>query len=137
MGKLLSRADILGREDRTYRDVKCPEWGGTVRVQSMTGAEREEFENSFMEDAKDGSRKVNRKNILEKLLVVVCVDQEGVRLFSDGDVALLAQKNSAPLTRLQTVAQKLNGIGSQELEELEKNSEAAPGGDSFSPLPES
>lgn len=134
---LLSRADILGMDDRTYQDIKVKEWGGAVRVQSMTGAEREEFENSFMEDAKDGSRKVNRKNILEKLLVVVCVDQEGNRLFSDGDVALLAQKNSAALTRLQTVAQKLNGIGSQELEELEKNSEAAHGGDLSSPLPES
>ena len=130
MTKHLTRADILGKEDRVFQDVQVPEWEGMVRVQSLTGLENDEFEKSFLQENSKGEMKVDRKYIREKLLAWTCVDKDGKRLFSEGDIALLAEKNAAPLRRLQIVAQKLSGIGEREVEEIAKNSEAAQGGDS-------
>ena len=130
MIKHLTRADILGKEDRVFQDVQVPEWEGMVRVQSLTGLENDEFEKSFLQETAKGEMKVDRKYIREKLLSWTCVDKDGKRLFSEGDIALLAEKNAAPLRRLQIVAQKLSGIGEKEVEEIAKNSEAAQGGDS-------
>ncbi len=40
----LTKDSILKSEDRKYQDIEIPEWGGTVRVQSLTGAERLTFD---------------------------------------------------------------------------------------------
>jgi hypothetical protein len=131
MAKLLGRAEILGKKDRTHQDVKVNEWGGLVRVQSLTGTERDQWEEACQEQR--GKDKVfSTKQLREKLLSFCLVDAEGKKLFSEGDIALLADKNAAALTRLFDVARKLNGIGAQDVEELTKNSEAAPSGDSIS-----
>lgn len=137
MSKYLSRAEILGKVDRIYQDVKCPEWGtkanpiGLTRVQSLTGLERDEWE-ELCQVEKAGKKEFSTKQLREKLLAKTCVDGDGKLLFSEGDLIELAKKNSTPLTRLFDVARKLSGIGVQDVEELTKNSEAAPGGDSSS-----
>jgi hypothetical protein len=131
MAKLLGRAEILGKDDRTYQDVRVREWNGTVRVQSLTGTERDQWEEACQEQK--GKEKIfSTKQLREKLLSFCLVDAEGKKLFSEGDIALLADKNASALTRLFDVARKLNGIGAQDVEELTKNSEAAPSGDSTS-----
>jgi len=131
MAKLLGRAEILGKQDRTYQDVNVPEWGGKVRVQSLTGTERDQWETACQEQR--GKDKVfSTDKLREKLLSFCLVDAEGKKLFSEGDIALLAEKNAAALTRLFDVARKLNAIGTQDVEELTKNSEAAPSGASIS-----
>ena len=131
MSKYLSREAILAMEDRTYQDCRIKEWGGMVRVQSLTGTERDQWEAACQEE-KGGEKKFTTDKLREKLLSFCLVDAEGNKLFSEGDIALLAGKNAAALTRLFTVASKLNGIGAQDVEELTKNSEAAPSGDSIS-----
>lgn len=129
MPKYLSREDILGRQDRTYKDVKTPEWGGLVRVQSLSGAERDQWEEACQEE-KGGEKKFTTKQLREKLLTFCLVDQAGARLFSEADIAALAEKNAGALTRLFEVARKLNGIGAQDVEDLVKNSGADPSGSS-------
>ena len=136
MAKLLGRAEILGKDDRTYQDVKIREWGGTVRVQSLTGTERDQWEEACQEQ-KGRDKVFSTKQLREKLLSFCLVDAEGKKLFSEGDIALLADKNAAALTRLFDVARKLNAIGVQDVEDLVGNSGAAQGGSSTSPLPES
>jgi hypothetical protein len=132
MPKYLSREAILGMDDRTYQDVKVREWRGLwVRVQSLTGVERDQWEAACQEE-KGGEKKFTTDKLREKLLAFCLVDQDGAKLFSEGDIALLAEKNAAALTRLFDVARKLNGIGAQDVEDLTKNSEAAPSGDSIS-----
>ena len=131
MAKLLGRAEILGKDDRTLKDVPCPEWGGKVRVQSLTGTERDQWEMACQEQK--GKEKVfSTDKLREKLLSFCLVDSEGKKLFSEGDIALLAEKNAAALTRLFDVARKLNGIGIQDVEELTKNSSGDPSADSIS-----
>ena len=136
MAKLLGRADILGRNDRTFQNVKCPEWGGTVRVRSLSGAERDQWEEACQE-ARGKEKVFSTKQLREKLLSFCLVDADGKMLFSEGDIALLADKNASALTRLFDVARRLNAIGVQDVEDLVGNSEAAQGGSSTSPSPES
>lgn len=117
---LLSRDDILNANDYEYEDVEVPEWGGTVRVRTMTGLERDSFEGSVFE-MKGKDSKVNFKNFRAKLCACCMVNADNMRMFSDADVEELGKKSAKALERVFTVAQRLNGIGSKEVEELTKN----------------
>lgn len=136
MGKFLNREEILKAKDRTYQVVKTPEWGGQVRVQSLSGSERDEFEESILgQKSKDGSREVVTKNLRAKLVALTTVDKDGNRIFSQDDVTVLGDKNAAPLDRIFAVAQKLSGISKDDVEEMVKNSGAGQSAGSTSDLP--
>lgn len=130
---LLTREQILQSQDRSFKDVPVPEWGGKVRIQSLTGAERDQFEESIMgPKAKDGTREVTVKNLRAKLVALAAVDKDGKALFSPDDVLVLGEKNAAALDRLFSVAQKLSGISKDDVEDMVKNSGNGQGGDSIS-----
>ena len=48
--RILSREDIAQADDIVIEAVDVPEWGGTVLVKGMTGAERDRFEISMLAD---------------------------------------------------------------------------------------
>lgn len=118
MAGLLSRDQILKAQDRTFMVISCPEWGGKVRMQSMSGAERDQFEESILGQKGE----VVTKNLRAKLVAMSVVDKDGNLLFSKDDVMILGEKNAAALDRLFTVAQKLSGISKTDVEEMVKNS---------------
>jgi hypothetical protein len=117
MTDLLTRDAILGADDLKTEEVTVPEWGGKVRIRSLTGAERDRFELSVA----DGKKR-SRENLRARLLALVCVDKEGERIFSQADVEKLGAKNSAPLSRLFDRALRLSAITPADVEELEGNS---------------
>lgn len=119
---LLSREQILGAQDLTHEDVKVPEWGGTVRVRTMTGEERDAYETAIY-----GGEKVDVKNVRAKLLAIVICDEKGERMFTEEDVAALGKKSVRALQRIFLVAQKLNAISEEALKDLAKNSGGGPG----------
>ena len=132
---LLSREAILGVADLPTEDVEVPEWGGTVRVKGLTGKDRDAFEASIVGDTaatKGQSRRLNMANMRARFVALSIVDEQGVRLFSDGDVAALGAKSAAALQRVYVVAQRLSGLTDEDVEELAGNSEAAPSGSSTS-----
>lgn len=136
MSGLLTREAILGIRDRIYKTVNCPEWGGQVRLQSLSGAERDRFEESILGSRnKDGSRDVVTKNLRAKLIALSAVDENGNLLFSADDVMILGEKNATPLDRLFTVAKELSGISRDDVEEMVKNSETGQGAGSISASP--
>lgn len=120
--KILTRDAILQAEDLPRELVEVPEWGGCVYVRALTGAERDAFEASVVEQ-RGKSTKMNLRNIRAKLVALTIVDEEGTRLFSDADVKLLGQKSAAALDKLFEVAQRLSGLKDEDVEELAKNSE--------------
>lgn len=123
MSGLLNREEILKADDRTYKDVNCPEWGGKVCIKSLSGAERDAFEESILgERKKDGSREVISKNLRAKLVALCAVDKDGSTIFTPDDVHVLGDKNARPLDRLFTEAKKLSGIAESDVEEMIKNS---------------
>lgn len=114
---ILGKNLILSAVDLKSEDVPVPEWGGDVRVRSLTGAERDAFDTSLL--GKDGKR--NLGNIRARLLALTIVDENGDRVFSDDDADQLGAKSAGVLERLFEVAQRLNGMGAAAEEEIAKN----------------
>lgn len=128
---LLTKDQILQADDRKYQDVDCPEWGGTVRVRSLSGMERDMFETSVVV-GKGKNRDVNLRNLRAKLVALTVVDGLGEPLFTEPDVKALGEKNAAALDRVFTSAQQLSGLREADVEELVKNSETDQNGGSIS-----
>ena len=125
----LSKDDILGCNDIAYKDVSA--FGGTVRIKTMTGAERDSWEDSLVDE--DGKPKKDNKTTFRASLLVRCiVDEKGNRVFGDKDAEALSRKSAKSLGKLYEEARKLNGIGKDVEEEIEKNSEGVPGEGSIS-----
>lgn len=131
MSKYLTREEILKAQDTQFEDVPVQEWGGTVRVKSLTGTERDALEASLVQ-GKGKNANVNLANLRSKLAARSMVDENGKRIFSDADVAELGRKSAAALQRVFDVAQRLSGLSAEDVEELTKNSETAPSEDSGS-----
>jgi len=115
---LLTRDEILAVDDRSYEEVDCPEWGGTVRLRSITGAERDAYEQSLIQQ-RGNSRQMNLRNARAKLIVLCAVDEAGRRLFSgEADVNALSRKNAKPLDRLFDACRKIAGLSDDDVDRL-------------------
>ena len=129
---LLGREAILGAQDIVTEDVTVPEWGGSVRVTGLTGAERDRFEAAMVTLKKGGARGVNLENIRARMAALAIVDADGQRLFTEADVRSLGGKSAAALERVFKVARRLSGLTEEDVEELAGNSDADPSGSSTS-----
>jgi hypothetical protein len=114
---ILSREQILAAQDLRREKVAVPEWGGDVFVKALTGLERDGFDMSLI----GADRKADLLGARAKLAVRCIVDENGERLFSDDDVPHLAAKSATALERIGRVAQRLNGMGDAELEDIKGN----------------
>ena len=122
---MLTREQILDAQDLQTEVVEVPEWGGSVKVQGMTGRERDAFEAEII-DRKGKDFSVNMQNIRAKLVVLSLVNGDGQHVFNDKDVFALGKKSAIALDRVFTVAQELSGISKEDVEELAKNLESVP-----------
>lgn len=125
----LNKEQILSAQDILYEDVAVPEWGGTVRVKTLNGAERDSLEQSMI-DKKGKDSSMNMANFRAKLCSKTIVDEAGKRLFTDLDILDLGKKSGAALQRVFNVASRLSGFSSNDIEELTKNSESSQSEDS-------
>ncbi len=128
---LLSREQILEADDRKYEVVECPEWGGDVRLRSITGTQRDAYEQSLMQ-SNGADRKMNLRNARVKLIVLCAVDQGGHSLFSTEDLSALGRKNAAPIDRLFDVCRKLAGMSAEDVDKLTEDFGATPDEDAIS-----
>lgn len=120
---LLTRDQILSAEDLKRETLDVPEWGGEVIVRSLTGAERDAFEDSVVRQ-RGKTRELNLRNARARLVSLSLIDESGSRLFSDGDVEALGRKSAAALDRVFAAAQRLSGLTENDIDELAKNSES-------------
>jgi hypothetical protein len=120
-GTVLDRAAILGADDLPRERVACPEWGGDVFVRTLTALDRDAWEQETYTARQAAGRIGKSVNVRASLCARVICDAAGARVFSDEDIAALGAKSGRVLDRLFEVAQRLNGIGVADVEELEKN----------------
>ncbi|ASU81502.1 hypothetical protein CDO52_00720 [Nocardiopsis gilva YIM 90087] len=113
---LLSRDAILTVDDRRTEDVAVPEWGGTVRVRSLTGKERDAFEASLVDKKTGQASKL--ANARARMVAMTVVDERGNRMFSLDDISALGDKSAAALNRVFDVARRLCGMSDDDLAEL-------------------
>lgn len=116
---LLSKNQILSADDRRFEVVPVPEWGGEVRLRSLTGAERDEFEAKSLTGSGKKQR-VNPRHLRARLIAMCAVDEQGSPLFDVSDVISLSNKSAAALERLFEVASRLAGLDEEDVEELEQ-----------------
>ena len=113
---LLSKDAILSAQDRKTEDVEVAEWGGTVRVATMSGSARDKWE---AETYGDGKPKT--EDFRARFVALCLVDEEGNRMFTDAEVGELSKKSAAALQRVFAVAQRLNALTADEAEKIEGN----------------
>ena len=123
---------ILAADDRPYKDVEIPEWGGIeVRVRGASGAVVDAHDASMfgirasMNGANGGGElSVNMAtNYRSRFLVGCLFDPE-----TDEPLPItaeqLGQKSARVVNRLFGIAQRLSGAGEQAVEDAGKGSES-------------
>ena len=121
---LLTREAILKADDLPTKDVPVPEWGGTVRVRSMTAKDRDAIETTIMMARQEGEQ--SQVNVRARYAAACIVDDAGRPLFSVNDVEMLGEKSGAALDRVYSAVVDLNLIDPAEVEKQAGESSAAP-----------
>jgi hypothetical protein len=119
----LTKDQIVAAEDLKSETIEVPEWGGSVTLRRMTGAERDAYEADIY-DAKGATITLKRENFRAKLIARCLVNEKGERMFEDGEIAALGKKSAAALDRCFQACQRLNGLSKDEQDVIEKNSVA-------------
>ena len=120
----LSKAKILAAEDTKTETVAVPEWGGEVCIKTLSGTERDAFEESY--------RETETKNFRQRFLVLTLCDEKGKRLFKDSEIEDVGGKSATVLNRLFEQAWALNALRSEDAEKLGEDSPSDQSGDSTS-----
>ena len=119
--KFLTKAEILAKDDLKTEDLFVPEWDAWVKVRTLNASERDWFEASTVQ--RNGKKvTTNLQNIRARLCLLCIVGENGERLFEQEDEFPLGGKSAAALDRIFTVAQRLNGLRDEDVEELAGNS---------------
>ena len=98
--------------------VDIPEFG-TVYVAKMTARDRDEFE--FIVTGGSPTGKVNTRNVRAKFLALVLVNEDGTKMCEDEDAEWIGELDTDVVQAIVEAGFKLNGIGSDTLEETVKN----------------
>jgi len=117
---LLTKKDILVPRTLKYKDLSIPEWGGDIRIQELTAAQREEMEELFT--ASNGALKSGKVRVT--CLAMSIVDENGKRLFGRKDIEDLNAQSGNVVIFIHNEILSLNKINVGDADEIEKNSEA-------------
>ena len=118
---MLTKDEILKADDIITESIDVPEWNGKVIIKTLTGSERDSFEQSVTSEP----GKTNLADVRAKLCSLIIVDKDGNQLFNKMDVVALSKKSGAALDRIFEAGLKLNSMAPGDVEDLAKNSEAA------------
>lgn len=127
----LTRDQIIAADDRKYETVSCPEWGGDVRLKSISGTQRDAYESSVIA-AGSSDKRMNLRNARAKLIILCAVDDNGAQLFTTDDLNALGRKNAAPIDRLFDACRKLAGMSENDVDALTEDFGATPTDDAIS-----
>lgn len=123
----MDKQSILAADDLKSEAVEVAEWGGTVYVRTLTGAERDDFMLTCARARAQGKKlglEADPRGITCRLLVATLCDETGKALFTPDDADALATKNSRILDELFEVAQRVNALQETDVDDLVKNSES-------------
>jgi hypothetical protein len=115
--ELLSFSEILDADDIQYEVVDVPEWGGKIRIGSLSAGEVLEFI-----ELNDGPAK-NTAGI--RLLNRSLVDKAGKRIGEDKSLGELKKKDHRVVNRIIGQILKLNGMDKKAAEEAKNDSSEA------------
>ena len=127
----LTKEAIFAVEDLRSERIDVPEWGGYLYIRTLKGWERDQFEQSMFEGI-GKTRKQKFENLRARLVALTVVNAKGERLFTAKEAKLLGEKSASALDKCFSVAQELNGMKAEDVEDMVKNSETGQSEDSIS-----
>jgi len=131
-----TRESILNYVDFQTREIAIPEWGGmVVKIRSMSARERDMLESPMIEAAAAG-KDAKFSNFRARIVALVCINEDGSKMFTIEDVEALGDKNSGAISRIADEAISLNGINEEDAAKLGKGLGVKIGSDSGSSSPE-
>lgn len=121
---VLSRDAIKKASDWKIEKVEVPEWGGEVCLRTLSGTERDLFEDGYTEQ--------KMKNFRSRFLVLTLCGEDGERLYQDSEADELGGKSSVVINRLFEKAWSLNAFRSVDIDALGNDSPSVQSGSSTS-----
>lgn len=113
------RDKILQASDITAEKVEVPEWGVTVEVKTMTGAERAKI----MQTAAESGGMMDFTKIYPDVVIACTYDPEtGERVFDYDDRPNLMAKSGLAIDRIAVVGLRLSGFTREAVDVLGKDS---------------
>lgn len=107
------RDKILNADDRQSENVEVPEWGVTVEVRGLSGADRA----VFLADAITPDGKVDFTKVWPNLLIAGVYDPDtGEPVFDRADRDAINLKSAGVTERLAKVVQRLSGLDEESVE---------------------
>lgn len=110
---------LLGLKSKVPSETVSIPGVGEVEVRGLTAAGRDEWEQRIYQSKGKTVRNVRAS------LVALCLFDDGKPLFGSGDIELLGELPAQVIDGLYDVAARLSGLGSQDKDTIEKNSESA------------
>ncbi len=112
---------IRDAEDIARVLCEVPEWGVEFYLYSMSGAERERYEEHLYR-ARSADGKISMSGLRARVIIACARDEDGKRLFDDQHASMLQNKSGAVLDRIANQALKVSGlVDDSELKEMEEN----------------
>jgi hypothetical protein len=121
---VLDKAAILAASDVKLEMVAVPEWGGEVYIKTLSGTERDLFEDAYSQD--------KMKNFRSRFLTLTLCGKDGERLFADGEVETVGKKSATVINRLFEKAWAFNAFRNEDVEAMGKDSPSDQSEDSTS-----
>jgi len=112
VGLLLTKEDILSKDDIKTKIIRVPGWGGKVKVRGLNASERDELEMKTI-----SNKMTNQSAWIASKCVI---DNESVQVFSIADIVGLGKKSAPCLQLVASAALSLSGFSKEALDELEK-----------------
>lgn len=112
---LLSRDAILAADDVLYEYMDIPEWGGRIRVRSLSGRDRDAYdaEAYALSQASPNDPSAALRDYRSRRVARAIVDEDGKRVFSKADVDALSSKNASVIDRIDDVVTRLSGMDTE------------------------
>jgi hypothetical protein len=112
------RDQILNSNDIPKELVKVKEWGISIEVRGMTGAER-----TRILDLAQDEKGMNLQMVYPEIVISTAFDAEtGEKIFSPEDRTALLSKSANALDALATVGMRLSGFLAETSNDLGKDS---------------
>jgi hypothetical protein len=112
------RDQILATDDIPKKIVEVPEWGMSIEVRGMTGADR----TAILESAVNPTTgAVDLKVMYPDIVIASAHDPEtGEKIFSPSDRDVLMAKSATALDRLAEAGMQVGGLSKQESDDAGK-----------------
>jgi hypothetical protein len=120
---VLSKDQILNAPDIVYETIDVPEWGGKVKIKSLTGDERDGWEQSII-DMRGNVAAAKLAGAQARLVALTVVDDDGKCLFDKGDVKRLGEKSALSLARVFEASKRLSRLTDEDVNTVLGNSDS-------------